>query len=469
MKRLIILIAAVAGLAACSPVRHCKTPELNLPERLVGGEGDSLTIADMDWWSFYGDPALCRIIERTLANNKDMLSAASRVERMRQMYRIDKAARLPDITAAVTADNETNDYYGESSSRDPELGVKVTLGWELDLWGSLRWAKRKGGAEYLASVEDWRAMRMTLVAETAAAYYQLMALDNELSIVRRTLTTRSEGLEQARLRYEGGLTSETVFQQAKVEYAAAASLIPDLERRIEITENGLALLMGEYPDWRIDRGWMDIETEPADSLPLGLPSGLLQRRPDVRASEQRLQAAMAAAGIAYADRFPRLTFRLTGGWENDELKGFFQSPFSYVLGTLASPVFGFGRKQAKYRAAMAAYDEARYAYEKKVLEVFRETADAVVTYRNMRRTAALKINLRDAARKYVELANLQYKSGSISYIDVLDAQRRYFDAQIGLSNAVRDEHLALVQLYKALGGGWSTPQAGEIPAVGAHD
>ena len=133
----------------------------------------------------------------------------------------------------------------------------------------------------------------------------------------------------------------------------------------------------------------------------------------------------------------------------------FRSPFSYVAGTLASPIFGFGRKQARYKAALAAYDEARLGYEQKVLTVFKEANDAVVSYRSVRRTAALKVNLRDAARKYVELAQLQYRGGSINYIDVLDAQRRYFDAQIGVSNAVRDEHLALVDLYKALGGGWA--------------
>lgn len=455
MKRFIYLMIAFWGLSACSPVRHCTAPELNLPERLAGGDGDTLSIADLGWWQFYGDPNLRRIIGRTLAYNKEMLSAASRVERMRQMYRVGKAGQLPDISVAVSADNETNDYAGESSSRDPEFGLKASIGWELDLWGTLRWAKRKGASEYLASIEDWRAMRMTLAAEAASAYFRLVALDNELAIVRRTLATRSEGLEQARIRFEGGLTSETVFQQAKVEFAATASLIPDLERRIGITENALTLLMGEYPDRSVDRGSLDIGAELADSLPVGLPSSLLQRRPDVRAAEQRLRTAMAAAGIAYADRFPRLMFRLTGGWENDELRGFFNSPFSYILGSLTSPVFGFGRKQAKYRAALSAYDEARYAYEKKVLEVFKEADDAVLTYRNMRHTAALKVNLRDAARKYVELANLQYRSGSINYIDVLDAQRRYFDAQIGVSNAVRDEHLALVELYKAMGGGWS--------------
>ena len=456
MRRLtiIILLAAAAGMVSCSAVRHCQAPDVDLPERIAGEDSDSLTVADVQWWRFYGDSTLCRIIERTLDNNRDMLAAAARVERLRELYRVSRAERLPSVTGTAYGDYETNDYAGEKSSRDPGFGAKVTLSWELDLWGNLRWAKRKGGAEYLSSVEDWRAMRMTLVAEVATAYFQLMALDNELSIVRRTLRTRSEGVQQAQLRFEGGLTSETVYQQAKVEYASTATLIPDLESRIEIMENSIALLMGKSPDWEVLRGQMNIEAEFPDSLPVGLPSGLLQRRPDVRASEQQLRSAMASAGMAYADRFPRLTFNLVGGWENDALQGFFRSPFSYVAAAIAAPVFGFGRKQAKYRAALAACDEARLGYEKKVLEVFKEANDAVVTYRNVRKTAALKVALRDAARKYVELANLQYRGGSINYIDVLDAQRRYFDAQIGLSNAVRDEHLALVQLYKALGGGW---------------
>lgn len=455
---ILILLSAAVLSVGCSAVKKCKAPELNLPAAVVEGQSDSLTVADMEWWRFYGDTMLCRIIERTLDNNKDMLAAAARVERMRQLYRVEKANRLPNITANALADYETNDYSDESPSRDPEFSAKVTVGWEADLWGNLRWAKRRGGAEYLASFEDRRAMRMTLVAEVASAYFRLVALDNELSIVRRTLITRGEGAYQAQLRFEGGLTSETVYQQAKVELATTASLIPDLERRIEITENSISLLMGEYPDWRVKRGKIDSDVEMPDSLPVGLPSGLLQRRPDVRSSEQQLRSAMASVGMAYADRFPRLTFTLTGGLENDDLKGFFRSPFSYVAGSLVSPVFGFGRKRAKYKASLAAYDVARFGYEKKVLEVFSEVNDAVVTYRKTRETAALRITLREAALKYVELAHLQYRGGSINYIDVLDAQRRYFDAQIGLSNAVRDEHLALVQLYKSLGGGWQTKE-----------
>lgn len=464
MKRLAaIFLVALWALAevSCSAVRECRAPELNLPETIEAGVTDSTTIADIGWWKFYGDAALCDIIRRTLDNNKDLLAAAARVEQMQQLYRIDKANRLPEISARVYGNRETNDYYDKGFSNDPELGAKVNVSWELDLWGNLRWAKRRSGAEYLSTVEQWRAMRMLLVAEVATSYFQLMALDNELAIVRQTLETRRQDLRLAKLRFEGGLTAETVYQQAQVEYASTASLIPDLERRIRVMENGISLLMAGYPGEKIRRSGLSLNIPMPEQLPVGIPSVLLQRRPDVQASEQQLRAALAGVGVAYADRFPRLTFGLSGGVENGVLSHIFESPFSYVVGTLAAPVFGFGRKQAKYRAAVAAYDEARLKYEKKVLEVFKETDDAVVTYRNIRQTAERRENLRDAARKYVELANIQYRGGYINYIDVLDAQRRYFDAQIGLNNAVRDEHLALVQLYKVLGGGWTLPEGAE--------
>lgn len=441
-------------MGACSAVRQCTPPELNLPETIVPGADDTLTIADIEWWKFYGDSVLCGIINRTLENNRNIQAAAAHIEQLQELYRIRKADLLPTLDLRATADHETNDYAGEPSKRDPEFGLKANLSWEIDLWGNLRWAKRKGKAEWSASIEDERAMRMTLIAEAATAYFQLVALDNELSIVRRTLETRSEGVAKAKLRFEGGLTSELVYQQAQVEYAATAALIPDLKKRIKTTENALCLLMGTYPGEEIHRNAADLISSIPDSLPIGLPSQLLQRRPDIRAAEQQLMAAMSEVGMKYADQFPRLTFNLQGGWENDALKGFFSSPFSYVAGQLISPIFTFGKKKARYRAALAAYEESRLKYEQKVLEAFKETDDAVTTYRNVRETTALKTSSCNAARKYVELAELQYRTGSINYIEVLDAQRRYFDAQIGLSNAVRDENLALIQLYKSLGGGW---------------
>lgn len=179
MKRVaifVILAALTVGFSSCSAVRHCQAPEVEMPGQIASGYTDSLTIADLSWWQFYGDSTLRRVIELTLENNKDMLAAAARVEQMRQLYRISKAERLPNFSAKGLADYETNDYADEESSRDPEFSAKLSVSWELDLWGNLRWAKRKGGAEYLSSVEDWRAMRMTLVAEVATAYFQLMAL-----------------------------------------------------------------------------------------------------------------------------------------------------------------------------------------------------------------------------------------------------------------------------------------------------
>nr|WP_289087654.1 efflux transporter outer membrane subunit [uncultured Alistipes sp.] len=434
--------------------RQIKSPELELPATVVADATDSLTMADMAWWNVYSDSTLTALIERTLERNKDMLAASARVRRMRALGRVARADQLPSVSGQLAADTEHNDYEGEPASDDPEFDAKVSLAWELDLWGNLRWANRKAVAEYLATVDAQRALQMTLVAEVATAYYELVALDQELSIVRRTLQTRKEGVRQARLRFEGGLTSETALQQAKVELASTATLIPGLESRIALKEHQIALLAGAYPTLRIDRQTMEMHARLPERLKVGLPSELLKRRPDLRQSEQTLRAAEAAMGMASADRFPRITFSLTGGWENDDLKGLFSSPFSYVGGSLVSPLFSFGKKKAKYKAALAACDEARLNYEQKVLEAFREVNDAVVTYRNVRTAAALKRDLQQAAQKYVELAQLQYFNGVINYLDVLDAQRKYFDAQIGLSNAVRDEHLAMVDLYKALGGGW---------------
>ena len=449
-------VALLAGVlfGACSAVRECQPPEVDIPQRLFASETDSLTVADIGWWEFYGDEMLRHIIERTLDHNKRILAAAARVEQARQLYGVSRAERLPNLYSEAPFNNETNDYYEEKPLRDPEFGLKLTLKWELDLWGNLRWAKRRSGAQYLATLEDERAMRMTLVAEAASAYFRLVALDNELNIVRHTLVTRREGVELARIRFEGGLTSDRPDQQAQVESAAVAALIPNLERAIEATENVLSLLMGETPDQKIVRTKKLQDTEMPEKFAVGIPSVLLQRRPDMRAAEQRLRTAMSSVGVAYADRFPRMVITLTGGVENNSFAGILRSPFSYVAETLTTPIFGFGRKKAKYKAAVAAYDESRLDYEQKVLEVFREVDDAVVSFRSARSAAELKLTLRDAASKYVQLARLQYRAGSINYLDLLDAQRRYLDAQIGLSNAVRDEHLALVQLYKALGGGW---------------
>lgn len=452
----VVLGVVLAAMVSCgAAVKMCKQPELDLPEEIVAGEIDSLSIADVEWWEFYGDEVLKGFIEHALENNKDVNIAAAKVEQLRALNRMDRAAWFPKIGASAMIDNEVENYTDSGHKTIPQIDLKLDLSWEIDLWGSIRWANERSKADYMASVEAERAMRMTIIAEVATAYYELLALENELLIVNRTLQTRMEGVEQARLRYEGGLTSETVYQQAQVEYASTAALIPAIETKIAVTKSALKALMGEYPDFEMEYSRMKIlDRDVPVALPLGLPSELLTRRPDLRESEQRLKAASAAVGVAYTDRFPKLTLGVTGGWENGSFTNFFSAPYSLVVGKLAAPLFEFGRRKAKYQAAIHAYDVARLDYEERVLMAFKECSDAYVRYCNARRTTQLKNELREAALKYVELATFQYRYGGTKYIDVLDAQRRYFDAQIGQSNAVRDEYIALVQLYKALGGGW---------------
>lgn len=462
--------AAVAlTMASCVLGKKYQSPDLHLPDRIAGAteaeSNDSLLFADMKWWEVYADTTLQHLISATLENNKDLVIAAERVQELAQLRRIDNAAMLPAIGADIYAESEWENYGGDNPKTSPEYNATLTFSWELDLWGRLRWERRKSIAEYLASVEAQRALQMTLVAEVAQAYFELVALDNELAIVRQTLATREEGVRQARLRFESGLTSETSYQQSKVELASTATLVPELIQQVAAKEHEIALLAGRYPS-PVERAGFDSSERLPDHLPVGLPSELLRRRPDVREAEQALMAANAAMGVAYTDRFPRI--RLTGdyGLQSDVVQTILRSPYAIINGDLLAPLFAFNAKRAKYRAAQHAYKQEVARYEKTVLTVFQEASDAIVRYNSAREARELKKNLEQASLKYVELARLQYINGVINYLDLLDAQRKYFDAQIGFSNAVRDEYIALVLLYKALGGGWGQMMPEEAAAGG---
>ena len=298
-----------------------------------------------------------------------------------------------------------------------------------------------------------RALTVSLVAQVAQSYFELVALDNELRIVKQTLNARKESVRLAKLRFEGGLTSETSYQQAEVELARTATRVPVIERNIAVMENEIAFLIGEYTA-DVRRALSLSNPELPDTLPVGIPSMLLERRPDVRAAEQSLIAANAAVGVAYTNRFPRLTLTGRGGLESEELSDFLKSPMSFLGGSLLGPIFDMGRRQGAYRAQQAAYRQAEASYEKCVLTAFKEVRNAIVDYGKMNEIFTSIKRLESSAKTNLELAQLQYINGVISYLDVLDAQRSYFDARVSLSNAMRDKHLVIIRLYKSLGGGW---------------
>lgn len=450
-----IIICALTVVSGCATSK-CVEPDIQYPDQLVmNAENDSLCIADLAWMELIGDSLLTEMIKKSLTYNKNLLSASARIREYEKLYKVQKKEQLPSVGFDAYADRETNDKTGSKAVEEVEVVAKLTLSWEADLFGRLRWSGKQAAARYLQKVEAQRAIQMQLIANVATAYFELVALDKEMQIVQSTIAIREESVNQAKLRFEGGLISEIPYQQAQVELAKTASMLPDIRQKIRMKENELSFLTGSLPS-KISRSTIDDDIIKVDTLLVGIPSDVLKRRPDVKEAEYALQEAMAAVGYNWADRFPRFVIGLEGGFENNGFKGFFSAPLTYMIGELTSPIFTFGKKKAKYQAALEAYDAQRFKYEETVLQAFREVDNAIAAYLAEKENAALMHNLKMASQKYVELARILYLNGQIEYIDVLDAYRSHITAEIDYSNAIRDRYLALITLYKALGGG-TTP------------
>lgn len=453
LKYSIFSILAAAAFSGCQLGKHYTRPKLELPETLDSLSVDSSSIGDYPWEQLYTDTTLQGLIRKTLTYNKDMLIAAARIKELAAMKRIDFANLFPQIGAKVYAEKEGENYGGDNYKQSNEFDLKGIATWELDLWGKLRWAKDKSIADFVGSIENQSALKMSLIAQVAQSYFELVALDNELAIVKKTVNARQESLHLVRLRYEGGLIPEIPFRQAQVELARTATLVPDLERKITLKENEISFLTGEYPH-RIKRSVLPEEVMLPGSLPVGLPSSLLERRPDVRKAEQDLTAANAAVGIAFTSLFPSISLTASFGGESAELHDLLKSPHHLLSANLLQPIFAMGKNRAMLKAKKAAYEQATYAYEKTVLNAFKDAYNAISEFSKTKEIYETRLRLEQSSKIALDLAQLQYLNGYIGYIDLLDAQRGYLDAQIALNNAIRDKQLTVVNLYKALGGGW---------------
>lgn len=454
MKKYLLIILSVLFLSSCKIGKDYTKIEMDIPNEFVTYTHDSTCFADMKWWDIYADTNLVKLIHYTLENNKDMKVAVAKVKEMAARKKISHADFFPHIGASVYGQDEKLNYQGDfSNPHDIEYGMKANISWELDLWGNLRWSNEAAVAEYLSSVEGQKALMMSLVAEVAENYFELIALDNELLIVKQTLSAREESVRLAKIRFEGGLTSETSYQQAKLEYAKKATLVPDLEKKIAMKENEILALSGTFPR-RVDRNETQNNLILPDTIPVGLPSDLLERRPDIRKAEQRLIAANAKVGVSYTNMFPRIALTSNVGFESDVFASLLSSPMFFISSNLMSPVFNMGKNKAKYKAQLAVYEQECHNYEKVVLSAFYDVRNALVEFDKIKQIYEARLLLKESAKVTMELAQLQYINGVIGYLDVLDAQRNYFDAQISLSNAYRDKQITMVKLYKALGGGY---------------
>jgi multidrug efflux system outer membrane protein len=335
------------------------------------------------------------------------------------------------------------------------LQVNLGLAWELDFWGKFRRATEAARAELLATEWGQKAVVSSLVSSVATAYFQLLELDSEMEISRRALDSRKESLRLVEIREKGGTTSMMdVRQSEQLVYTASAS-IPDLERRIEQQENLISLLLGRNPGV-VKRGLSLVDNVVPPEVPAGVPSSLLNRRPDIQSAEQTLIAANARIGVAKAAYFPQITLTGLAGFQSAALTSLFTGPAGLWSfgGQLAQPLFTAGKIRSGVRLTEAQQQEAVLIYQQSIQQAFREVSDSLVAYRKNREFREQEALLTNSAGDATHLADSRYRGGVTSYLEVLDSDTRYFDAQLGLAQAQLNERLALVQLYNALGGGW---------------
>lgn len=457
-----------AVLAACAVGPNYKRPTVPEPPNHRGllGPAQAESLADAPWWEVFRDPALQGLIREALANNYDLRFAAARVVEARARAGIARSFLFPEV-------GFSGGYTAQQASRlsDPPQGTKdqktyqnwdagFTLAWEIDLFGRIRREKEGAFAAYLATEEERRGVLVTLVADAASSYFRLRELDLQLEIARRTLKANDDTVEFYRKRLEGGVSNRLELDQAQANRSLTASSIPELERQVALTENGLSVLLGRVPG-EIPRGAALAEQYEPPRVPAGVPAALLERRPDVAQAEQLLVAANANVGAARALFFPRISLTgLLGGVSADlgDMTKADAGVWSLAPG-LFQPLFQGGRIRKNYEASKALFDQALALYHRAALNGYREVADSLVTIEKVAEARVEQekgvVALEDAAK----LSRSRYDNGLSNYLEILIADQSLFQQELRLAQTRGAELRAVAQLYRALGGGWQTEAA----------
>jgi multidrug efflux system outer membrane protein len=462
---LLALAALLAG-AGCTVGPNYKRPAANVPQNFRGASAEAAaapaepaSLGEQTWAEVFRDAQLQELIRTALQQNYDVRIAATRILQAQAQLGITRADQLPQLNAGANITSNRNPQSGPIPKFETERGqVSVSAAWELDFWGKYRRATEAARAELLASEWGRQAVISSLVSSVAGSYFQLRELDLELEISRRTLTSRKESLELTKTREERGINSGLDVRQAEQLVYTASTQIPDLERRIEQQENAISILLGNNPG-EVPRGLKLTEQPHAPEVPAGLPSSLLERRPDIRQAEQRLIAANARIGVARAAFFPQISLTGTGGYQSSALTGLFTGPAGLwnVAGSLTQPIFAGGRIRNNLRLSEAQQQEALLAYQQAIQQSFREVSDSLVGYRKNQEFRRQQELLAESARDAARLSDLRYRAGETSYLEVLTNETNFFTAELGLAQARLNELQSLVQLYRALGGGWELP------------
>ena len=474
-------------LAACAVGPNYRRPYTPVTETYRGqGMPEPTSIADLPWWEIFHDDVLQFLIAEALKNNYDLETAISRVESARgvlistrsQMFpqatyeggasrgrqfgieqeqtviQFDKKGE-PILNKNKTAAKTTDLTFGGNQTFDTFLGT-LNAAWEIDLWGRIRRATESSRADLLASNDFRRGVVLSLVSQVAQTYFQLLELDAELEIAQRSTKTFGETLELFQRQFEGGIGTKLAVARGEAALAQAAAGIPDTERQINSTENAISILLG-WPPTPIPRGSALTSQELPPQPPAGLPADLLERRPDVLQAEQVLRSANAQIGVSIADFFPRIGLTALYGGTSSELESVVKGAGNVwsIAASVTGPIFQAGKLYGGYKSAVATWEAAKWQYEGAVLTALRDVSNALVDAQKLKDVREQRAKAVSALQEASELATIRYTGGLATYFEVLEAQQQLFPAEDQLAQTDRDERLAVVQLYAALGGGWS--------------
>jgi len=456
---LIAGLIAIAVTAACTVGPNYKRPAVVVPDTYRGAAQAApataaSSIGDEQWSAIFADEPLRELIRTAIANNYDLRIAAARILQTEAQYGIARSEQFPTVNGNVGAQGQHGAIAGGFVLPTVGFGqINASASWEIDFWGKYRRATEGARAQILASQWGQRVVVTRLIGELATGYYNLRALDLQLEIAKRTLESRKDSLRLTIVREEGGATSRVDVHQAEQLVHTAEGEIVDLTRQIEQTENGLAFLSGQNPG-PIARGRALTEQTHAPAIPAGLPSDLLERRPDIQQAEQLMVSANAQIGVAKAAYFPQISLTGSGGVASSALSSLFTTGTWNVAAGAVQPIFNANRTKSRVALAEAQTLEASLVYRQTIQPAFREVPEALVGFDRSRELRVTRQALVESAREARRLVDIRYQGGASSYLEVLDSDTRLFDAELQLVGAQLSELSAFVDVYRALGGGW---------------
>ncbi len=457
-----IWCAGALTLAGCAIGPTYQRPVVNAPVsfRDTTNNASADSLADLPWWGVFKDQALQDLIRVALTNNYDLRIILTRVDQARALSMQARSQFLPQVEYKGEASRGRNSFLGLPLPNGGETGNEFLGGigalWEIDLWGRVRRMNEAARASFMATEEGRRTVMISVLSGVAKAYFELLELDEQLGIAKRTRDSYERTFRLFDDQHTGGLASNLELSRAKLALHSVSAHIPEIERQIGLKENEINTLLGRNPG-AVVRASTLLAQEILMEIPLGLPSTLLERRPDVRAAEQQVRAANAEIGVAIGNFFPRIGLTSFYGGVSSDLNNLVSTGANTwsLAASTAGPLFTGGRLTGRYRQAKATCEEARLRYQESALGAFREVSDALISHRKLEEERHEQAEAVNAGREGVALATDRYKEGKASYYEVLEAQQQLFPAENTLSRIEAGRRLTVVQLYKALGGGWS--------------